>query len=67
MEMSEIKLILDLSKVKRKVIPFPVANTEVSYAVVAEGDKYRLTVQLRKGQKSLLVTKEQLVEFFTGI
>ena len=65
--MSEIKLILDLNKVKRKVIPFPAANTAVSYAIAPEGDQYRLTVQLRKGQRSLLVTKEQLVEFFSGI
>jgi hypothetical protein len=65
--MSEIKLILDLSKVKRKVIPFPVANKAISYAIAPEGAGYRLTVQLVKGQKSLLVTKEQLVEFFSKI
>jgi hypothetical protein len=65
--MSEIKLILDLSKVKRKVIPFPVANTAVGYAVVPEGDQYKVTVQLKRGQRTLLVTKEQLVEFFSQI
>ena len=65
--MSEIRFILDLNKVKRKVIPFPVANPIVSYAVVPEEAGYRLTVQLREGQESLLVTKEQLVEFFRRI
>jgi len=65
--MSEIKLILDLNKVKRKVIPFPAANTAISYAIAPEGVNYRVTVQLKRGQQSLLLTKEQLVEFVTGI
>ena len=65
--MSEIKLILDLSKVKRKVIPLPVANAIIGYAVVPEGDQFRVTVQLMRGQRTLLVTKEQLVEFFSRI
>jgi len=66
--MSEIRITLDLKKVKQKVIQFPKLNKPLAYSIILNKDnKYIVTVQLIDGNKILTLDKEQLIEFFKGI